>query len=267
MSIKLVLKDQQKSECFCNIFQHVKLFTDHINIMFTPEQIYIQSMDSARVSIFEVFIPSRWFEIYEYNVAGGVSMGVNSTILYKILSMRDKLQETQIHFDNSCDDKLNITFTCENKAIFDKLFEIPLIELECELMNIPEFETKADLTISSSNFASIVSQLKIFGDSIEIECGDENILLTSISQETGKMLVKINIDDLTCYAISEDENMKLSFSLAHLNNICMYNKIAKDMDIQLTDNFPMKIVYNLEEGIENGGRLVFYLAPKINDDE
>jgi DNA polymerase III sliding clamp (beta) subunit (PCNA family) len=48
----------------------------------------------------------------------------------------------------------------------------------------------------------------------------------------------------------------------------MYNKIAKDIEIHLTDNYPMKLVYYLEENSdENGAKLVFYLAPKINDDE
>jgi len=268
MSIKLIIKNNQKAETFCNIFQHVKLFTDHINIMFMNERIYIQSMDSARVSIFEVFIPTTWFDVYEFSLDSGINMGINATILYKILCTRDKLQETHIHFDKDYDDKLNIEFTSENKAVFDKIFEIPLMEIESELMNIPDFESKADLSISSSNFANIISQLKIFGDALDIECNEENVLLTSISQETGKMLVKINIDDLTSYAINEDETMKMSFSLTHLNNICMYNKIAKDIEIHLTDNYPMKLVYYLEENSdENGAKLVFYLAPKINDDE
>ena len=78
--------------------------------------------------------------------------------------------------------------------------------------------------------------------------------------------MKINIDDLTSYAISEGETMNISFSLVNLHNICMYNKIAKDMEISLTDNFPMKIIYHLDGSTdENGARLVFYLAPKISD--
>jgi hypothetical protein len=85
----------------------------------------------------------------------------------------------------------------------------------------------------------------------------------SISQESGKMLVEINIDDLTAYSINEGESMKLSFSLNVLHNICMYNKIAKDVEIRLTENFPMKITYLLGD---DNCKMVFYLAPKINDD-
>jgi hypothetical protein len=43
----------------------------------------------------------------------------------------------------------------------------------------------------------------------------------------------------------------------------MYSKLAKDIEIKLTRDFPMKITYSL--GDENS-KLVFYLAPKINDE-
>ena len=43
----------------------------------------------------------------------------------------------------------------------------------------------------------------------------------------------------------------------------MYHKMAKEIDIILTNNYPMKVVYNLD--LENAN-MIFYLAPKIGDD-
>ena len=77
------------------------------------------------------------------------------------------------------------------------------------------------------------------------------------------MLVDINIEDLTEYSITEGEEMKLSFSLSMLHNICMYNKISKEVGIHLKNNFPMKIVYSLGD---NDACFTFYLAPKISDE-
>ena len=78
------------------------------------------------------------------------------------------------------------------------------------------------------------------------------------------MVVDINIDDLTEYSITEGEVMKLSFSLSMLHNICMYNKIAKEIEIHLINGFPMKIKYLLGD---DGASFTFYLAPKIGDDD
>lgn len=265
--MNIVIRNPQKAECFAALFQHVRMFTDHINIMFEKERMYLQSMDSSKVSIFEINLPSNWFDVYEHTSVSAIPIGVNSTMLFKILNTRDKAQEMQIIYNSGdeVDDKLYINFTSENKSIFDKKFELPLVDVEAELMNIPSTESQAELSISSANFASIINQMQIFGDTLEINCTEENIELHSLSQECGKMLVQINIDDLTSYAINEGENIRLSFSLNILHNICLYNKLVKDMEIHLTENYPMKIIFGLDGTIENA-KMTFYLAPKINDD-
>jgi proliferating cell nuclear antigen len=261
--MNVVLRNQQKAEAFSALFQHIKLFTEHVNIMFEKDHMYLQSMDSSRVSIFEIKLESSWFDTYEHTHTTSIPIGVSSSLLFKILNTRDKMQELQLVFAESESDKLFINFTCDNKAVFDKKFELPLVDLEYELMAIPDSESQAEISINSVNFANIINQMKMFGDTLEFECDEEKIMMYSISQESGKMSVEINIDDLTGYSINEGESIKLSFSLNVLHNICMYSKIAKDVEVRLTENFPMKITYLL--GDENS-KMVFYLAPKISDD-
>jgi proliferating cell nuclear antigen PCNA len=182
-------------------------------------------------------------------------------MLFKILNTRDKSQDIHIIY-NADDDKLLVNFSSNNASVFNKRFELPLIDLDCDLMSIPETESEAEFSIDSAVFSNLINQLKIFGDTIEIECTEDKITLHSISIEAGKMVVDINIDDLTEYSITEGEVMKLSFSLSMLHNICMYNKIAKEVEIHLTNNFPMKIKYLLGD---DGACFTFYLAPKIGD--
>jgi proliferating cell nuclear antigen PCNA len=223
-------------------------------------------MDSSRVSIFELILPAEWFDIYDFEQSGPFTIGVNSIMLFKILNTRDKTQETYIIYDNDTDtDKLFIQFTSDNKTIYDKNFELPLIDIDAELMDIPTADCDAEFSISSSSFANIISQLRIFGDSIDIECSEDKIELHSISPESGKMMVNIDIDELTSYAINEDEIIKLSFSLAILQNICLYHKLSKEMVIYLTADFPLKLVYLLDT--DNKASMTFFLAPKINEDE
>ena len=262
--MNIVIKNQQKAECFSGIFQHIRLFTEHINITFEKERLYIQSMDTSHVSIFELYLPSAWFDTYEHNNASPITIGINSTLLFKILNTREKTQETNITYVINNGDKLYINFTSENTAIFDKKFEIPLMDLEHDIMGIPDTDYNADFSLCSANFANIINQLKLFGDTLDVECTEEKITLNSLSQETGKMTVQIDINELTEYSINEGETIDLSFSINILHNICMYNKISKNINICLKENFPMKITYNLGE--ENAN-MIFYLAPKIKDDD
>jgi len=183
--------------------------------------------------------------------------------LFKVLNAREKNQLLHIKFDEENEDKLYLDFTSESNTVFDKNFEIPLIDMDFEVMSIPTIDYQAEFSIPSVNFAILINQLQMFGDTLQIECSEDKIQLCSTSIETGKMSVEIPIDDLTSFAILEGQQLNLSFSLSHLHNICLYSKLSKDVEINLSADYPIKMVYSLGQ---MEAKFVFYLAPKINDD-
>jgi proliferating cell nuclear antigen len=262
--MNILIKNPLKAECFSSIFQHIKLFSDNVNIMFDQDRMYLQALDGSRVSIFELFIPKSWFDSYSIDSNNNLCLGINSTILFRILNTYEKGQNMNINYDLSNSDKLEVHFTNNDsnlKNVFDKHFELPLIDIDSEIMSIPEFESQADILIPSNKFANIINQLKLFGDSMEIECSEEKIMLVASSIDTGKMYVEMKIDDLQSYSINEGQDVNISFSLQFLNNICYYSKLSKDIEIKITENYPMKITYDLMDE----AKIVYYLAPKISD--
>jgi proliferating cell nuclear antigen len=263
--MNIVINNLQKTDTFANIFQHIKAFTENINIMFEKERMYIQSMDNSRISIFEIYLPNTWFDKYELSNNENIVIGINSLIFHRILNSKEKTQSIEFIFNKEDSDKLFVHFISENKAEFDKHFEVPLIELDYEMMEIPESENEAEFTISSMQFSNIVNQLKLFGDTMNVTCSEEKIFLYSYSQDNGKMFVEIKIDDLNSFIINEGQSIKLSYSLHYLHNICLYNKISEEIEIKLKENFPMKVVYKLNN--DENSKMVFYLAPKIKDDD
>ena len=64
------------------------------------------------------------------------------------------------------------------------------------------------------------------------------------------------------FAIEEDKKMELGFSLKYLHDICLYQKICKNISIGISDTSPLKASYMLD----NDASLSFYLAPKVDDD-
>lgn len=263
--MNILITNPQKADVFAGIFQHIKAFTDNVNIMFEKERMYIQSMDNAHILIFEIILPKSWFDKYEFTTDDNVAIGLSTIIFYRILNAREKTQSIQLVYDPNETDKLSVHFVSDNKTEFDKHFELPLMELESELMEIPPIEYDAEFSIASSNFANIINQLKQFGDTMDVECSEEKIVLYSNGKETGKMFVEINIDDLTTFSINEGENIKLSYSLNYLHNICLYNKISKNIELKLKDSYPLQAVYTLND--DENAKITFYLAPKINEEE
>jgi len=260
--MNIQITNSAKAEVFSSIFQHMKLFTDSINVMFEQNRMFIQAMDSARVSIVEMYLPADWFDKYENTRGGTITLGINTTIMFKVLSTRDKIQSILLNYDMNQSDKLGLEFKSESKAVFNKNFEIPLMDLDEEMMEIPTMDYQAEFSLPSANFASLVNQMKLFGDTLQFECSEDKIQMSAVSLDVGKMNVNIPIDDLNSFAIEEGENLDLSFSITHLSSICAYSKIAKDIDICITNNYPIRLTYLLND---NGAKFVFYLAPKISD--
>jgi proliferating cell nuclear antigen len=292
--MEIVIDNHIKSECFTTIFQHIRSFTESINVCFSPDGLSFQTMDTAHVSIVELNIPKEWFS--QYTCSQDVVLGINVSILHKILTAKEKAQILKIGYNDDISDKLEIHFMNHENVVeetttvvlekegkegkrekkektknipkvsetknYDKHFEIPLMDLEMERMEIPEIEYEAEFSLASTNFSNIVNQLKMFGDTMEIQCSEEEIVLYSNSTESGKMSVEISVNDLTEFSINEGYELKLSFSLVYLQNICAFNRLTKEIEIKICSGYPLCALYNLGED----ANMRFYLAPKLDDE-
>jgi proliferating cell nuclear antigen len=259
MNIKI--NNPAKCETFHIIFQNMKLYSDSVNVLFQTDRMYIQTMDTSHISIFELNIPSSWFD--EYSVNKDVTLGINTLLMFKILSTREKTQSIHIIAEEGDVDVLEMAFSSE-KVIFNKAFQIPLVDLDADQLNIPEMEYEAEFSLPAADFSQLVNQLKLFGDNIDISCSEEVIALHTKTSDSGKMSVKIKIDDLTSFEIEEGKELDISFSLNHLCNIMQFNKIASDVNIGITSGNPLKTKFVISE-TENA-YIVMYLAPRIDDD-
>lgn len=263
MPNQFAITNLQRADSFVALFQHVKLFSEHINIIFSDEKMYIQCMDSSKVSVFEICLPKEWFDSYALTNNASVTIGISSNMLFKVLNTRDKKQEMRFSFESDADSIL-IEFNCDDKNIYDKEFAIPLMDIETEMMNIPEMESTADISLPSANFANAVKDMKLFGDTFNLSCDQENLIMSSNSEDSGKMKLKITTDDLTSYEIEEGAELQTSYSLGILYNISLYSKLSEFIHFHVKDGYPLKIVYELDNDIE-GAKMAFFVAPKIED--
>ncbi len=288
--MELIIEDTHKCDIFVGLFQHIKFMTEHINIVFQKEQFYVQCMDNSHVAIMELTLPKTWFDTYDNQSLDSIMVGVNVGIFYRILSAREKSQKIHLVYSLDKNDSLAFHLTSENsKTVFDKHFEMPLIDIDAEFMSIPNMEYQAEMTLAATQFHGIVHQLKMFGDTMDISCSENSIVLASQSNNQGKMSVEIKIEDLTEFSIEEDKTLELSFSLGYLHNILQYHKLVSDVSLGFSDSTPMCLRYHLggvsvamatDEADNNSPEdpaqaeveaecvpsLKFYLAPKLNDD-
>jgi proliferating cell nuclear antigen len=261
--MNLEIYDITKAEIFVSCFHHMKLFTETVNILFQPEQLFVQCVDSAAVVIFEIVLPKAWFDVYSLKEDETVIVGLNTQLFFKVLNSREKTQRIQMNtrlYDHLCVDF--ISDDNGKERTFDKHFEIPMLDIESEMLHIPPIDYQAEFSLPSVLFASLISELKQFGDDLQIECTEEKISLVSNSLELGKMYTNISIEELQEYAIVEGETLKMSFSLKYLQYICAYQKVAKHISICCSNEIPIRLQYLLG----TDAKMTFYLAPRILDE-
>lgn len=247
------------AEAFCSIFQHIKLFTEHINLTFDNERLYMQSMDSGNITIVELVLPKTWFDKYLINNSS-IVLGINANIFHKVLSVREKGQKVRLLVDQSKNDKLCIEFTGNDTNTFDKRFELPLMDIDSDLLAIPEFNKDVIINFESSKFSSMINQMTIFNDTVDFHCSPDKIICKSCGNESGKMEVTIGSEFIEK---SVKDEINLGFALHKLHDICMYSKLSKKVVISLTECFPIQIMYTIGD---TEGKMFFYLAPKIDND-
>lgn len=271
--MKIVFSSSRKVQQFATVFANLKSFTDNVCIYFKPTGVYIQCMDDSHCCLFECELHSDWFESYEFDEdTDQACVGLNIAMLNKVLTAWHDSQTFTIELAEGSD-KIAINFikdddeNAPDNGQFDKFFELPLIVLENELMNVQIFDTLVDLTVASSLFCSLIKQLMIFNDVLTLTFNEENIECVSSGSE-GSMKALITADEVKEYAVPENTTFAQSYSLRYVQTMCQFNKLDTEMKMGFGQTMPMTMTYSLcDEEDENKSFARIHLAPKLADDE
>lgn len=260
--MKVVLNEKDKVSKFACIFKHLKQLNNDINMYFSEDGLYTQGMDGAHVCLFELSLKSDWFS--SYDVEKDITIGVNCELIFKVLNCLEEFQSIEITYNEG--DKLNIKLTPdEGVRGIVKEFEMPLVDIDSAVLEIPDTDYSADIEISSNEFRELISQLSIFGTDITFNCHDE-IKITGTG-EYGVMNAIISEHDISMYQIEEDTELTLSFSGKYLQEMCSFSKVNSSINLHFSKDTPMKMQYNIDEEDEEKSLnyIRFFLAPKIED--
>jgi len=259
--MKLTLNIKHKIDVLVAIFQLLKNCSNVIKLEFNMDKLFIQGMDKSHVCLFNINISSKWFTTYETSET--ISVVIDSNSFHTILSRSQENNTLVLMFDNSQEHVdihllINPEKNDNQKNEFNRYFQIPILDLEQDALTVPEIEYDADFSLKTKQLCELTSQLILFGEILEISCSEDGIHLNT-SGEHGKMTVTIPIDDLNEFTISEGETLELSYSLNYIHKMCLTTKLSKDIDISISNDYPIRMKYDLGEE----SYVVFFVAPKM----
>jgi len=251
--MKLIIRDQEKISYFIEIFKNLKAMIDLMDIDFTNEGIYSQSMDNNHVSLFEMKLVKDWFD--EYSCPKSATLGINNVILFSVLNCYEKGHILKIEALEDCD-KIAVLFESEDSGVLNKHFKIPLFDLNSDKLHVPDAEYSADVTLGTETYVKLIDELSTFNDNVRISLKDETIHLDA----NGDIKMNVVLEDFIEYAIAEDESFDVLFSLKYLHWMCGFSKLSQEIELHFSKELPMKMVYNMGTNFVR-----FFLAPKIDD--
>lgn len=257
--VEFIISDKKKKEIFISTFHLIKNASSQINLIINKVTFRIQGMDKSHICLFDLNLNNLWFDYYEVNKEYKLSFDTN--IFYSIISTKSEDQALIFYLEDENSESLTIELkNGVKKNDYNKFFTLPLLDYEYGWMIIPDTEYDADLSLPSKKVTDMFSQLSNFGDDINIICS-QNCVDFKTKGTSGEMRVNIPVDDMSSYAVIENEKIDLVYSLVYISRMCITNKLTTDIEFNLSKEYPMKINYNL--GHESS--LMYHIAPKLAD--
>tara|TARA_A100001015_G_C14773389_1_gene626179 strand:+ start:96 stop:869 length:774 start_codon:yes stop_codon:yes gene_type:complete len=245
---------------FKRLIDSIKDIVKEVNLVWTPEGIRMQSMDSSHVCLVFFFLPKHdAFSHYTCDTEHVVGLSLIS--LQKVLKLCNNDDILSLHYDIS-DNKLQLIYESTNVSSISH-FNINVLDIDEETLSIPTVEYDTTVVMPSFEFSRICNSFKDLGDTIEFSSGKHGIKF-SFSSDTTSGNVTISDSSMTdtneATFVKVIKSTTVSFSLKYL---CMFTKggtLAQTVKIMISDNMPMVVEYAFKEG-----HVTYYMAPKMDE--
>merc|ERR1711948_52250 len=201
--------------------------------------IQVQSMDSSHVALVSLLLRESAFS--EFKCDRPTSLGMNVDSLAKILKMCGPSDALKLRWQNEAD---TVSFQCEGGDDRIADFDLKLVQIESEHMEIPEQQYKVVARLPSAEFQRICRDLKEFGETMHVKASKEGITF-SVKGDVGA------------------GNVTATFALRYLVNFSKAAPLCGSVELGLGPDAPLLVKYNLENA--DNGYMQFYLAPKIDE--
>lgn len=233
----------------------LKDFLPHAQIHVTAtEGLTIRGMDAGHIAFFDYFLSAKDCEVYQ--VPEECMLGVATASLSKVLAMSASADALIITHD---DDHLRISFTGDGRS---GSFELPLVVIDEDTLDIPETSYKATVRARSSDIASVLKDLALLGEKAVLSL-DEDGFHVRAEGDVGKGEFVLEPTDDREMLMEGDEVEEVSFAMKFIYAI-VKNCAALSATIEVAFDAaqPMRITVKFGRG----SHFVAFLAPKVAED-
>jgi hypothetical protein len=160
------------------------------------------------------------------------------------MEIGEDVERLQIHYYN----------TSQNKH-----FEIPLMDIEQDILSPIVYDTNLDFNMSSSAFDKYINELSQFGEEVIIRCQQDKLYFES-KNEGGQLQIEIEGDNLEYFSVVDDYVFNAKFPIKYLSIISKFSIHYPYVHLFLDESNPVRITFD-----NSDIKINYFLAPKIED--
>ena len=243
---------------------------DETNVNVNDAGVNLQSLDSSHVALVHLKLNAGSFD--EFRLDRKLCLGIKLSLLNQVLKCASK--DDVITLKTKDDEPDDITLLFENPNVTRiSNFQLKLMDIDAEAIEIPPLTYDAVIQLTSASFRRICNELSTISDTVEVICNKEGVQFKATGQSSsGAITLKqsdsVDDDDENDdnVQIAATDEVHLSFALRYLKQFSKAAPLSKYVTIRLCLQHPVQIEYKIGEKGDVGS-LVYYLAPKIGEDE
>jgi len=248
------------SKLLKGIIETLSSIIDETQIHVDPNEFTITAMDPSRICILKFTMKKEHFD--EYKCKKEVNIGINLQDLDKILKRSSANDNISIDFEED-DQKIKLQMKRENSSRA-RTFSLALLDLEYEeipMTSLLGIEYHSKLNIDPSILIEACKDAEIYSEVLTITSKEKEGLSLKSSGQIGESNYEIGIDELEHSELNGEDQS--TYSLTFLKSILKVSSITKHLELLLRQDHPLKMIFELEMG----GELLYFLAPRVDQDE
>uniref|UniRef100_A0A7S2INR7 DNA sliding clamp PCNA n=1 Tax=Alexandrium andersonii TaxID=327968 RepID=A0A7S2INR7_9DINO len=251
----------QQAALLKKVVDAMKDLCKDVNFDCSEKGLQVQSMDSSHVALVSLLLRESAFS--EFKCDRPTSLGMNVDSLAKILKMCGPSDSLKLTWRADAD---TVNFQCESGEDRIADFDLKLMQIESEHMEIPEQQYKVTARLPSSEFQKICRDLKEFGETMQVKASKEGITF-SVQGDVGAGNVMLKPREAEKpeekVTLTVHEPVTATFALRYLVNFAKAAPLCGAVELGLGPDAPLLVKYDLEK--TDNGHMQFYLAPKIDE--
>jgi len=245
----------------------------------SPEGITLRAMDASHVALIDILWPSASFDRFDCSKADRFTVRIEDFAkLVKRSEARDSVEVSR-----SGNESINLKVGGD---LYKREFELHLLESSSKPSPLPKLTFDTKIVMSYSDFSQALNDISTLTNHITIRASSDRVTFSG-KGDVGKAVVTFELDEKRGRASGKtDEGRNNSWGVyeivtkmtegAQSESVSTYNaeyllKAMKSVGssnsdtvkLEYSTKMPLRLEFGLAESASKGGRIHFYLAPRV----